>query len=145
MEQAGMAIAQTASDLQTRLKEGLDVKAWSAEFPWITLGVAAAAGFFVGSAVTPSREQTFQERLKSLFPEVTAAPETTASASPADASAAAKKPGALSSLSAHLFDALKTAVVSTISSAVTAKTHQEAAGNGNGRHSGEPSQDPTAP
>src|SRR5687767_9898610 len=92
MEQAGMAIAQTASDLQTRLKEGLDVKAWSAQFPWITLGVAAAAGFFVGSAVTPSREQTFQERLKSLFPEVAAAPETTASASPADASAAAKKP-----------------------------------------------------
>src|SRR5438105_10740862 len=43
---------------------------WMGAYPWVSLGVGAAAGFLAGSALTPARDETFKERLESLIEEV---------------------------------------------------------------------------
>src|SRR5437870_1502762 len=43
---------------------------WMGAYPWVSLGLGAAAGFLAGSALTPARDETFKERLESLIEEV---------------------------------------------------------------------------
>ena len=134
---------QVTSDLTDLVKGGIDLKNVMGDHPWVTLGSAAAAGFVVASALTPARDETLIERIKSLVPEKSAA--ATATAAPAQAqdaptaTAAAKVPGAAASgggVMIHIMDALKTALVSTLTSAISAKVAtqpdppQPAQGNG---------------
>jgi len=42
---------------------------WMGAYPWVSLGIGAAAGFLAGSALTPARDETLKERLNSLIEE----------------------------------------------------------------------------
>jgi len=53
-EEARAAIADTLARVQQSLKETADVKAWTRQYPWQSLGVAAALGFLAAKAITPS-------------------------------------------------------------------------------------------
>lgn len=121
---AGAAMKQVTSDLTDLVKGGVDLPRMMGDHPWVTLGSAAAAGFVVASALTPSRDETLLERIRSLVPEKPTTP--AAAAAPAadapTATAQAKVPGAAGGgAMIHIMDALKTALVSTVTSAITAK------------------------
>jgi len=140
-EKARAAMKRVTTDITNLVKGGvdLDFAGLVGQHPWVTLGASAAAGFLAASAVTPSRDQTLIDRLKSLMPETTEPVMPGAGAAAAPASAADVKPGATGSVMSHLLDAFKTAVVSTVTSAISAKvattpdapqTQQHGAGNG---------------
>lgn len=136
-------MSRVMQEMAEKLKQGVDVKAWMQQYPWVVVGLGAVGGFVAASALTPTKEESFEERIKSLFPErlVQLDQGTAAAYQAQNPNAQPPKPGMMSNLTASLFDALKTALVSTLSSAVTAQVHKESS-NG---HSGEPAQDPTAP
>jgi hypothetical protein len=141
-EKARAAMKRITTDLAELVKGGvdLDLKGLLSQHPWVTMGAAAAAGFLAASAVTPSRDQSLVERLKSLMPESSEPTIAAAGAAPApEAAQYARKSGATASVLSHLVDAFKTAVVSTVTSAISAKvattpdaprTEHQGAGNG---------------
>lgn len=122
MANAKLAMSQTLHEMADSLKDAADPRAWTAQYPWVSLGAAAAVGFLLASAVTPSRDETLAQRLKSLMPETPAEP--VAPQAPGYAAPPPPKPSKASMIIGPLMDAVKTALVGAISSAVTAKAHQ---------------------
>jgi len=142
-------MSKTLHEMTDALKDSANLRAWMGEYPWVTLGASAVGGFFLASALTPTRDESFKERIKSLFPE--APPATAAAAAPgptqvAQAKAAGAGGGMMSGLMVHVMDAVKTAIVSTLSSAVTSKVQQEGGKPPENppRNTGQPANDPTA-
>src|SRR5688572_4357305 len=146
---ASAAMGKTLHEMTDALKDTANLRAWMGEYPWVTLGASAVGGFFLASALTPTRDESFKERIKSLFPE---APPGAAAAVPGPTQVAAAKAaptaggGMMSGVMVHVMDALKTALVSTLSSAVTSKVQQDAGKppENPARNSGQPANDPTA-
>lgn len=142
-------MGQTLHEMTDALKDAANVRAWMGEYPWITLGASAVGGFVLASALTPTRDESLKERIKSLFPEAPPAPAGAAAPGPtqaAQAKAATAGGGMMSGVMVHVVDALKTALVSTLSSAVTSKVQQEGGKPPSNppRNSGQPATDPTA-
>ena len=142
-------MSKTLHEMTDALKDSANLRAWMGEYPWITMGASAVGGFFLASALTPTRDESFKERVKSLFPEAPPAPAAAAAPAPtqvAQAKAAGAGGGMMSGLMVHVMDAVKTALVSTLSSAVTSKVQQEGgkAPENPPRNTGQPANDPTA-
>lgn len=117
------AMGQALHEMADALKQGTDPRAWVQQYPLISMGAAAALGFLAASAVTPSRDETLKQRLRELFPEVAAPAEPVAQTA---STPKQKKPPAWMNMASPLMDALKTVLVSAVSSTITAKTHQQA-------------------
>src|SRR5688572_25776273 len=66
---ASAAMSKTLHEMTDALKDSANLRAWMGEYPWVTLGASAVGGFFLASALTPTRDESFKERIKSLFPE----------------------------------------------------------------------------
>ena len=142
-------MSKTLHEMTDALKDTANLRAWMGEYPWVTLGASAVGGFFLASALTPTRDESFKDRIKSLFPEAPPAP---AAAMPGPTQVAQAKAagagggGMMSGLMVHVMDAVKTALVSTLSSAVTSKVQQEGGKPPENppRNTGQPANDPTA-
>jgi len=113
--EAKAAISHTIEELKASLHTAADLSLWTRQHPWAAVGVAAAAGFAVANAVTPSKHPP-------------APPWVNYSAPGYAPSAAAAPPGAspLNSLLAPLFDMAKVALQSTIASAIGGVMTKEA-------------------
>jgi len=99
---------------------------WMGSYPWVSLGIGAAAGFLAGSALTPARDESFKERLDSLMKEVSRKEEKEekkekGTEKAARAAVEAQQPSFMGKLGSGLFDIVKTALVSTLSGAVAGK------------------------
>lgn len=151
MSDASAAMSKTLHEMTDALKDSANLRAWMGEYPWITLGASAVGGFFLASALTPTRDESFKERIKSLFPEEPAPPAAAAAAPAGPTQVAQAKAagggGMMSGLMVHVVDAVKTALVSTLSAAVTSKVHMDGGSPpaSEGRTTGHPATDPTAP
>src|SRR5437660_471740 len=64
------AFADMKHALSSAFKDNAHPTEWMGAYPWVSLGLGAAAGFLAGSALTPARDETFKERLNSLMEEV---------------------------------------------------------------------------
>jgi hypothetical protein len=111
--EAKQAMSRTLEELKASLRTATDLKLWTKQHPWAALGVAAAAGFAVANAVTPSKRGSDRS----------APPPWATYGNGYQAAAAAPPPsakgyGALNSLLAPLFDMAKVALQSTIASAI---------------------------
>jgi hypothetical protein len=124
-EQAKQAAKGVADEMMGLLKGGVDVKAIVGEHPWASMGTAVAAGFLIASAVTPARDESLAERLRSLMPEMPAQGQSPGPAFTAAQAMDARNRGFAGTLASHLADALKTAVVSTLTSVIAAKAAKE--------------------
>src|SRR5215469_9916187 len=62
-EMARQAMTRSLSEIKTRLGQGADPRAWAKEFPWITVGAPAVAGFVAASTLIPSKDQQALKRL----------------------------------------------------------------------------------
>src|SRR5438067_312676 len=60
-EQAKAAISGVLSDMKQALAQGVSLREWTREHPWILMGTAAAAGVAAGMLLTPSKEESFKE------------------------------------------------------------------------------------
>ncbi|HSU65339.1 MAG TPA: hypothetical protein VLJ39_00580 [Tepidisphaeraceae bacterium] len=52
--------------LKVRLGQGAAPTAWAKEYPWITVGAAAVAGFVAASALIPSKEEQALKKLAAI-------------------------------------------------------------------------------
>ena len=71
---ARAAMACVVSDMGRALKEGGDVKQWARQYPWLTTGAVAAAGFVVGMLFTPSKSQSLKIKYTQLKDALTPKP-----------------------------------------------------------------------
>ena len=65
-DDAKAALAQTFAEMKAKLAEGANPVEWAREYPWVSLGVAAAAGFIGTTLVVPSREQQALAKLAAI-------------------------------------------------------------------------------
>lgn len=136
-ELAKNAMRTTLAEMKDAAVELADPRVWTREHPLISLGVSAGLGFALASALTPAREQTFSDRMHSLFPESKqpAVCQPPAAAEPSKTKKAAKM----------LLTPLRRAVITALLSSLTAKaTAQQNVGADNSAHQGERASDPTA-
>ena len=54
-EQARLAIVRTLASMKSGLNDATDPQAWARAHPWVSVGVAAAAGFAAAAAAVPAR------------------------------------------------------------------------------------------
>jgi hypothetical protein len=71
---AKLAIAKAWQDVKSRLGQGGSPRAWAEEYPWITVGAAAVAGFFAATALVPSKEQQALKKLAAIERALNTAP-----------------------------------------------------------------------
>ena len=60
---AQLALSQALGQVSQRLREGVDPKLWAKEYPWITVGAAAVAGFLTAYTFVPSKEEQALKKL----------------------------------------------------------------------------------
>lgn len=53
---ARAAIGETLTNMRTTLKDAGDIKAWARQYPWPSVGAAAAIGFLAAGVLAPSRK-----------------------------------------------------------------------------------------
>jgi hypothetical protein len=111
--EAKEAMARTLEELKASLKTATDLKLWTKQHPWAAVGVAAAAGFAVANAVTPSKHQPAAPPPWAAYGNGYPASSVTASSQ-----AATGGFGPLNALLAPLLDMAKVALQSTIASAI---------------------------
>lgn len=138
--QARSAITQTIADMKHALAEGVDVREWTRQHPWILMGTAAVAGVVAGMMVTPSKDEKFREffeakweKMKERFtPEVP--PEA---ATRAAGAATEEKPSMLGSILKETMKAVGPAVMGLVTSMMekqAARGEDENGHEGNGHH-----------
>jgi hypothetical protein len=102
------------------LKDGADVAAWTRRYPWPTLGIAAAAGFFAASALSAKRSS--DNNVAELLAEALAAGGVSPKA----------KPSIWSGLMSEIFRSLTVALEGAIVGAFSSKMQQASEPNSNG-------------
>jgi hypothetical protein len=65
-ENAKLAMAKAWEQLKAKLGQGAAPQAWAKEYPWITVGAAAVAGFVAASAIIPSKEEQALKKLAAI-------------------------------------------------------------------------------
>ena len=128
-------------DLVKDLGKGINPVAWGKQYPWVTVGTAAAAGFVVANLVTPRKQQSIKAKWNELVEELSSKrkggddnTETIIIERLKD-SAREKAGGFFSKFSGPLMDLVKTTLASTISATVAGKAaaaSADPAGAGNG-------------
>jgi hypothetical protein len=60
------AIKRTLAQMKGQLAEGANPVEWAREYPWITLGASAVAGFVATSMLVPSKEEQALRKLAKI-------------------------------------------------------------------------------
>jgi len=126
-EHAKAAIGRAVSELKDALAQGVDPRPWMKNYPWATLGVSAVAGFVAASMLVPSKEEQALKKLAAIEkalnpPPPRRQPDEDMSV---DGKQGAKdyksgRSGMLSALMGEVIGAVKPALISLLTSGVTA-------------------------
>jgi hypothetical protein len=65
-QNAKLAMAHAWDQVKARLGQGFAPQAWAKEYPWITVGAAAVAGFVAASTLIPSKEEQALKKLAAI-------------------------------------------------------------------------------
>ena len=65
-QDAKEAISRVLGVMTTDLKAGADPRAWTREYPWLSLGAATVAGFVAACAMVPTKEQSALKKLAEI-------------------------------------------------------------------------------
>lgn len=65
-DEARAALSRAMNDLKLKIGQGVDPRLWLQDYPWMTMGAAAAAGFVAATAVVPSKEQQALKKLAEI-------------------------------------------------------------------------------
>jgi len=130
--EAKAAVLRTLDDVKANLGTAADVRLWTQRYPWFAIGVAAATGFAAASLVTPSREQSLQEK----FDELTRGRQEHAPASSTErvaenaAAAASTRSAVMTTVFGSLFEILRMVVTNFATSAMRSPAGVTAPQNG---------------
>ena len=128
-EHAKAAIGRAVSQLKDALAGGVDPRPWMKQYPWATLGASAVAGFVAASVLVPSKEQQALKKLaaieKALNPPPPRRREPDDDVGSVDGKAGSQdyksgRRGMLTAIMGELIGAIKPAVISLLTSGVTA-------------------------
>ena len=97
---------QVVEQIKGLARDASDPRPYVEQYPWISMGAAAVAGFLAGTTLTPARGQRIGERLSSLMPA---------------GSAGGKQKSPLRFITTPLLRMARTALVSAITGAAAAK------------------------
>lgn len=61
-----MALTHAWQQVKSRLGQGVAPAEWAKEYPWITIGAAAVAGFVATAALVPSKEEQAIKKLAAI-------------------------------------------------------------------------------
>ncbi|HEY2588322.1 MAG TPA: hypothetical protein VGI81_21460 [Tepidisphaeraceae bacterium] len=65
-ESAKLAMGKAWQEMKTRLGQGVAPQVWAKEYPWITVGAAAVAGFVAAATLIPSKEEQALKKLAAI-------------------------------------------------------------------------------
>lgn len=65
-ETARLALTHAWQQVKARLGQGVAPAEWAKEYPWITVGAAAVAGFVATAALVPSKEEQALKKLAAI-------------------------------------------------------------------------------
>jgi hypothetical protein len=65
-ETAKQALAHAWQEVKVRLGQGVAPAEWAKQYPWITVGAAAVAGFVATAALVPSKEEQALKKLAAI-------------------------------------------------------------------------------
>jgi hypothetical protein len=65
-ETARLALMHAWQQVKVRLGQGVAPVEWAKEYPWITVGAAAVAGFVATAALVPSKEEQALKKLAAI-------------------------------------------------------------------------------
>ena len=117
------------SELKNALAQGADPRVLMKQYPWMTLGASAVAGFMAASMLVPSKEEQALKRLaaieKALNPPPPRRNEPPEDVGSVDGKRGAQdyksgRSGMLTAIMGELVGAIKPAVISLLTSGVTA-------------------------
>jgi hypothetical protein len=137
--QARAAITQTIADLKQALAEGVDLREWTRQHPWILMGTAAVAGAVAGMLVTPSKDEKFKEFFEAKWEKMKEkfTPDVPPEAAPRVAPATEEKPSMIGSILKETMKAIGPAVMGLVTSMMekqAARGEDENGHEGNGHH-----------
>jgi len=128
-EHAKTAIGRAVSDLKNAVGRSVDPRPWMKDYPWATLGASAVAGFVAAAMLIPSKEEQALKRLAAIEKALTPPPPRRAEPEEDVGSVDGKRgaqdyksgrSGILSGIMGEVIGAIKPAVVSLLTSGVTA-------------------------
>ena len=127
-EHAKAAIGRALTGMKDDFGQAIDPTPWMKSYPWATLGVSAVAGFAAAAMLIPSKEQQALKKLAAIERALTPPPPRRPE--PEDEISADGKQGAqdyksgrsglLSALLGEVIGAVKPALISLLTSGVTA-------------------------
>jgi hypothetical protein len=123
---AKAALTRTLSELGTGLGQSVNLAGWTRQYPWMTLGASAVAGFVASAALVPSKEDQALKKLAKIERALNPAPpkpERQADGAVADEGAHAYKTGRQSlgrTLLGEVIKAVQPALLSMLTAGVTA-------------------------
>jgi hypothetical protein len=121
--EAQAAIQATLEQMRATLKDAADVRAWTRQYPWATLGVAAAAGFVAAKVVLPSRRRPCENEEPALLEKILSDEKIAARVKELSEQEPGQRDGSgmLQSVAMTLFRTFGPAVQSAITAALAAK------------------------
>lgn len=131
--EAKAAVTASIERLQESLRDSADITEWTRQYPWASVGVAAACGFLAAAALTPSGHDPRKE-WKEVVRE--ALREGYVPAGPPGEGAPPQQPGAMHAAIGGLFKTVAGTLQSTLIAALAAKAQsasdqqQDASTNG---------------
>lgn len=67
-------MSKAFDEMKARLGQGADPRMWAKEYPWMTIGAAAVAGFLTAYTLVPSKEEQALKKLSKIERALNAAP-----------------------------------------------------------------------
>jgi hypothetical protein len=128
-EHAKAAIGRAVSELKSALAGGVDPRPLMKNYPWATLGASAVAGFVAASVLIPSKEQQALKKLAAIEKALNPPPLRRAQGEDEDMSVDGKagakdyksgRSGLLTAIMGEVIGAVKPALISLLTSGVTA-------------------------
>lgn len=125
--EASAAISNTLRAITGDLKQTVDVRLWTKEHPWMSVGAAAAAGFVAACMVVPTKEDQALRRLAKIEKALNPSHPPVGSSSDGAANQQEYKSGRQSfwtSIAKEIIGAVKPVLLSTLTAGVTAQASQ---------------------
>jgi hypothetical protein len=124
-DEAMAAIRRTMAEIKGGLAEGANPVEWAREYPWITLGASAVAGFVATTMLVPSKEEQALRKLARIERALNPEPRRREKEPDTNGHATSDKSGGggslMSTLARELIGTLRPALVSLLTAGVTAK------------------------
>jgi hypothetical protein len=125
--EAKAAMSRAMAQLKVDLGETVNVAAWTRQYPWISLGTVAVAGFLATSALIPSKEQQALKRLRAIERALTPSSPASTSSDTNGNGKPAQKPSIFQKMAQEAIKALP-GVLSAVATTLTAKVNDPQSG-----------------